>query len=407
MRQDTKITDNVAKEFPLLARKQITFLDSASTSQKPISVITAERRFYETSNANVHRGIYKLSAEATKLYEQAHKKVAALVNCDPEEVIFTRNATESINLVMYSYGRQQLKKERKKDNIVTSMLEHHSNFVPWQQLCAHRQAELRVIDIDSDGNLDMKHAEKLIDDNTKIVAITHVSNALGTIVDIKRIIRLAHKKRAITVIDASQSVPHMKVDFKKLDADFIAFSGHKMLGPTGIGVLVGKKALLNSMQPFLYGGDMISSVTVKETTWKELPWKFEAGTPNIAGAVGLATAVEYMQKVGINKIEQHEEELAQYALKSLKSISDITIIGNPAKRAGIISFNVDKIHPHDIASILDTEDICIRAGHHCCQPLMKKLNLTATCRISFHIYNTKDDIDKLCAGIKKAQQVFK
>ena len=389
------------KDFPLLAQNKIVFLDSASTSQKPASVIAAEKEFYETQNANVHRGIYKLSAEATQLYVLAHKKVAQFVNCSPEEVIFTRNTTESINLVMYSYGRQHI---TEKNNIVVSILEHHSNFVPWQQLCAHRKAELRIIDIDNEGNIDMRQAEKLIDNNTKIVAITQVSNAIGTVVDVKKLIKIAHKKNAVVIVDAAQSVPHMSVNFKELNADFLAFSGHKMFGPTGMGVLVGKKQHLLNMQPFLYGGGMISSVKIEKTEWNELPWKFEAGTPNIAGAIGLTAAIEYIEKIGIKNIQRHEEKLTKYALKSLKKIAVVKIIGNP--QSGIISFMMDGVHPHDIASILDQQNICIRAGHHCCQPLMKRLKLNATARISFHLYNTTEDIDRLCAGILKVKEVL-
>ena len=406
-KQSTKILANVKSDFPLFANNQnLVYLDSAATSQKPQSVINAESEFYKTTNANVHRGIYKLSAQATELYEQAHAKVAQFVNASKEEIIFTRNATEAINLVMYSYGMHNV---NKGDNIVISILEHHSNFVPWQQLCKAKGAELRVIAIDKNCNLDINHAKSLIDDKTKVVAVTHISNALGTIVDVKTIANITHKQGAtdaVVVIDASQSVPHMSIDFKQLNADFMAFSSHKMLGPTGIGVLVGKKQLLKTMSPFLYGGDMIRSVSIENTTWNDLPWKFEAGTPNIAGAIGLSVAIDYLKTIGMKKIQSHEQELTTYALKELAKISGLTIIGNPTHRAGIISFTIDGMHPHDLASLLDSENICIRAGHHCCQPLMKQLNLTATARISFHVYNTKEDIDKICAAMKKAQQVF-
>ncbi|HLD34021.1 MAG TPA: cysteine desulfurase [Candidatus Nanoarchaeia archaeon] len=395
---------SIKTNFPLLNKqKNLVYLDSASTSQKPQSVIDAESTFYKTANANVHRGIYKLSAAATELYERARQTVAEFINATPEEIIFTRNATEAINLVMYSYGMHHVKAG---DNVVISILEHHSNFVPWQQLCKIKGAELRVINLDKNCNLDLNHTKSLIDKKTKIVAITHVSNAIGTVIDVKHAADLAHNAGAVIVIDASQSVPHMPVDFKTINADFMAFSGHKMFGPTGIGVLVGKKQLLKTMPPFLYGGDMIHSVSISNTTWNDLPWKFEAGTPNIAGAVGLAAAIDYLKSIGMKNIQKHEQQLTDYTLNHLQKINDLDIIGNPKQRGGIISFTLKNIHPHDLASVLDSENICVRAGHHCCQPLMKTLKITATARISFHIYNTKSDIDALYAAIKKAQQVF-
>src|SRR3989344_5120751 len=395
---------SIKTNFPLLNKqKNLVYLDSASTSQKPQSVIDAESTFYKTANANVHRGLYKLSAAATELYERARQTVAEFINATPEEIIFTRNATEAINLVMYSYGMHHVKAG---DNVVISILEHHSNFVPWQQLCKIKGAELRVINLDKNCNLDLNHTKSLIDKKTKIVAITHVSNAIGTVIDVKHAADLAHNAGAVIVIDASQSVPHMPVDFKTINADFMAFSGHKMFGPTGIGVLVGKKQLLKTMPPFLYGGDMIHSVSISNTTWNDLPWKFEAGTPNIAGAVGLAAAIDYLKSIGMKNIQKHEQQLTDYTLNHLQKINDLDIIGNPKQRGGIISFTLKNIHPHDLASVLDSENICVRAGHHCCQHLMKTLKITATARISFHIYNTKSDIDALYAAIKKAQQVF-
>lgn len=405
------ITEAIKKEFPLLQRKvhgrPIVYLDNAATSQKPKQVLAAIQRFYTTSNANVHRGVYKLSEEATIAYEQAHETVASFINAKPEEIIFTSGTTDSINTVAYSFCLDNL---QQGDEVVISAMEHHSNLVPWQQLCELKQARLKVIPITHLGTINIEDVKKIITARTKIAAVTHMSNVLGIINDIKAIAQVAHSKGALLCVDAAQSVPHIPVDVKALDCDFLTFSGHKMLGPTGIGVLYGKEELLNRMRPFKYGGGMIDTVTFEKTTFAKLPEKFEAGTPNIAGAIGLAAAIGFLQCIGMEHIHAHEITLTHYALQKMRTVKGLQYYGlakaEKHKRGGVISFNLNGIHAHDVASILDKEGIAVRAGHHCCQPLMKELGVAATVRASFYLYSTKKDVDKLVQALEKVQQVF-
>ena len=396
----------IREDFPILKRrihgKPLVYLDSAATSQKPKQVLEAMDEFYRNHNANVHRGICKLSQEATLAYEEAHTVVSDFINASGmEEIVFTKNTTESLNLAAYSL----IQKLKPGDNVVISQMEHHANFVPWQQLCKRFGIKLKFCGLTPDLQLDMKQLSALIDNNTKIVSIGHVSNVLGTINPVKEIAKVAHDHGAYFIVDAAQSVPKMPIDVKKIDCDFLAFSGHKMLGPTGIGVLYGKKEVLESMSPFLYGGEMISKVSFKETTFNELPWKFEAGTMNIAEAVGLKAAIDYLKKVGMENIHKHDLELVDYAVKKLGSIKNITLYG-PKKRSGVVSFNVEKIHAHDMSTILDEDAIAIRGGNHCAQPLMSVLDIAGTSRASFYLYNTKEEIDLLAKSIEKAKKVF-
>jgi len=387
------------EDFPIL--KNIIYLDSAATSQKPRQVIEVIKNYYETQNANIHRGLYKLSQEATDAYNESKKTVAKFINASKQEIIYTRNTTESINLLSHT-----IKPLLKGKEIVLTELEHHSNLVPWQQFCKEFGFELKFIPLNEDFTLDYKEAELLINEKTALVSMTHVSNALGTIVDVKKIIELAKNHKAITIIDAAQSIPHRKIDVRDLDVDFLAFSGHKMLGPTGIGVLYGKKELLEQLPPFNFGGDMINEVTFQNATWNKIPEKFEAGTPNIAGAIGLAKAINYLEKIGMDKIEEKEKTLTKYAFEKLKKIEGIRIY-TPKDSAGIISFNIEGIHSHDIATILDSKNICIRAGHHCTMPLMTKLKIPGTARASFYFYNTEEDVDALIKGLEEVKKVFK
>ncbi len=400
----------IRKDFPILSRKingkQIVYLDNAASTQKPIQVIDSVSDYYRKHNANIHRGLHVLSQEASQMYEGAHKKVSEFINAEYEEVVFLRNATEAINLVMYSYGLNNLEKG---DEILTTVMEHHANIVPWQFL-KKRGIVLRFVSLKEDGTLDLDDFDKKISGKTKLVAVTQASNMAGTINPVNEIVRKAQKKGALVLIDASQSVPHMKVDFKEMGADFLAFSGHKMLAPTGIGCLVAKKHLLEGMEPFLYGGDMIKQVTKEKSSWNELPWKFEAGTPNIAGAIGMGAAIDYLQKAGMDNIRQHEIELTRYALGQLKDIPGVVIYGpkQAEYRAGLVSFNIKGIHSHDVASILDSDfNVAIRSGHHCAQPLIEHFSEYSSCRASFYIYNTKSEIDILVQGILKAKQVFR
>ncbi|MEK6946595.1 MAG: cysteine desulfurase [Nanoarchaeota archaeon] len=382
--------------------KQLIYFDSAATSQKPKQVIDAMDYYYKNSNANIHRSIHQIGEEATELYEKAHEKVADFINADSyRDIVFTKNTTESLNLLAYSLTA----KLKKGDGIVISQMEHHSNFVPWQQLAEQRRLKLGFIKIDGKGNLDKKSINENITKKTKIVSLTHASNVLGTINPIKEIAKIAHENGAVMVVDGAQSVPHMPVDVRQLDADFLAFSGHKMLGPTGIGVLYGKKELLEEMQPFLYGGEMINEVTFKYTTFNQLPWKFEAGTMNIAEAVGLSAAIDYLKKIEMENIRNHDKELADYAMAKLKEISWITTYG-PKERGAVISFNVKGVHAHDVAQILDSEGIAVRAGHHCCMPLMSVLKVPATARASFYLYNTKKEIDSFIEALHKVKKIF-
>ena len=398
---------NFKKDFPILNEKQITYLDSGATTQKPEQVINAIDEYYKTTNANVHRGAYSLSVEATAKYEEAREKVARFINSpSAEQVIFSKNATESLNLIAYSYGMENLKKD---DEIVLSIMEHHSNLVPWQKVAKTTGAKLNYMYINDEFEISDEEIESKITDKTKIVGITHVSNVLGTINNIKKIIKQAHKKGAIVIVDASQSIPHMKIDVQDLDCDFLVFSGHKMLAPLGIGALYGKKQLLNDMTPFLMGGDMIEYVHEQDTTFAPLPNKFEAGTQNIEGVIGLASAIDYIENVGYEKIAQIEQEVVSYAREELSKLDflDLYITPNKQNHSAVISFNIKGVHPHDVASILDTNGVCVRSGNHCAQPLMRYLGIDSTCRASFYLYNTKEDVDKLVEALKKTYEMFK
>lgn len=398
--------DNYKNDFPILTNSNIAYLDSGATTQKPREVLNAITQYYETSNANPHRGAYKLSIKATEVYDKAREKVAKFINSESsKQIVFTRNATESLNLIAYSYGLNNLKKE---DKIVISIMEHHSNLVPWQYVSKKAGAKLEYMYTNENGELTEKEIEEKITNGVKIVGITHVSNVLGTINPVKEIIKKAHEVGAIVVLDASQSVPHMKVDVRDLDADFLVFSGHKMLSPLGIGVLYGKKELLENMDPFLYGGDMIEYVYEQETSFAEIPTKFEAGTQNVEGAVGLAAAIDYLEKVGMDNVEKIEKELMKYALLELSKLNFVTVYGPKEieKHASVISFNVNGIHPHDVASILDSKNVCVRSGNHCAQPLLRYMGIDSTCRASFYIYNTKEDIDRLIEALYKTKDMF-
>ena len=394
-------------DFPILKNRDIAYLDSGATTQKPIQVINAIDEYYKNINANVHRGAYSLSVEATAKYEAAREKVARFINSpSAEQVIFSKNATESLNLVAYSYGMENIKKD---DEIVLSIMEHHSNLVPWQKVAKATGAKLNYMYINDEFEISDEEIENKITDRTKIVGITHVSNVLGTINNIKKIIKQAQKKGAIVIVDASQSIPHMKIDVQDLDCDFLVFSGHKMLAPLGIGVLYGKKQLLNEMTPFLMGGDMIEYVYEQETTFAPLPNKFEAGTQNIEGVIGLAAAIDYIENIGYEKIAQIEDEVVNYAREELSKLDFIELYITPNKQnhSSVISFNIKGVHPHDVASILDTYGVCVRSGNHCAQPLMRYLGIDSTCRASFYLYNTKEDVDKLVEALKKAYEMFK
>ena len=398
---------NLKKDFPILNERNITYLDSGATTQKPIQVINAIDEYYKNINANVHRGAYSLSIEATAVYENAREKIARFINSPfAEQVIFTKNATESLNLIAYSYGMENLKKD---DEIVLSIMEHHSNLVPWQKVAKTTGAKLNYMYINDEFEISDEEIENKITDKTKIVGITHVSNVLGTINNVKKIIKQAHKKGAIVIVDASQSIPHMKIDVQDLDCDFLVFSGHKMLAPLGIGVLYGKKQLLNEMTPFLMGGDMIEYVYEQETTFAPLPNKFEAGTQNIEGVIGLSAAIEYIENIGYDKIAKIENEVVSYAREELLKLDflELYITPNIENHSAVISFNIKGVHPHDVASILDNYGVCVRSGNHCAQPLMRHLGIDSTCRASFYLYNTKEDVDKLVEALKKAYEMFK
>ena len=398
---------NYKKDFPILNEKNITYLDSGATTQKPIQVINAIDEYYKTINANIHRGAYSLSLEATAAYEKSREKIAKFINSpSAEQVIFTKNATESLNLIAYSYGMEKLEKD---DEIVLSIMEHHSNLVPWQKVAKSTGAKLSYMYINSEFEISDEEIENKITDKTKIVGITHVSNVLGTINNVKKIISFAHKKGALVIVDASQSIPHMKIDVQDLDCDFLVFSGHKMLAPLGIGVLHGKKQLLNEMTPFLMGGDMIEYVYEQETTYAPLPNKFEAGTQNIEGVIGLSAAIDYIESIGYEKIAEIENEIVSYAREELSKLDFLELYVTPNKEnhSSVISFNIKGVHPHDVASILDTYGICIRSGNHCAQPLMRYLGIDSTCRASFYLYNTKEDVDKLVETLEKAYEMFK
>ena len=400
----------VRADFPIFEQrfhgKPLAYLDSANSSQKPRQVLAAMQEFYETSYANVHRAVYELGERSTAALEGAREKAARFLNApSARDVIFVRNATEGLNLVAYSWGLNNL---GAGDAVVVTELEHHSNFVPWQYIARRNGAEFRMLPLDEQGELDLSGLDEVgRSANVKVVATNLVSNSIGTINDLGRLVSWAHEQGAIFVCDAAQAAPHMAVDVQALGVDFLAISGHKMCGPSGIGALWGRAELLQSMEPFLMGGHMISSVGFERTTWGELPHKFEAGTSPIAEAVGLGAAIDYLEAIGLDAVESHEHELAAYALEQLQQLPCVRLYGPPAdRRAGIVSFNVQGIHPHDVAQVLDSEGVCIRAGHHCCQPLMAKLGVMATNRASFYLYTVREEIDQLVAGVRKAQRIF-
>lgn len=401
--------DTVRQDFPVLHQevhgKALVYLDNAASSQKPHSVIEALDEYYRLHNANVHRGIHSLSERASQAYEEARRKVAHFIKArSPKEVVWTRNTTESINLVAYSWGRANI---GPGDEILLTEMEHHSNLIPWQFLADAKGAVLRFIPVTDDGFLELDRLDGLLTERTKLVSIVHMSNVLGTVNPVAEIGRRAHAVGAKVLVDGAQSVPHLPVDVQALDCDFLAFSGHKMCGPTGIGVLYGKRELLEAMPPFLGGGDMIKEVYLESATWNELPWKFEAGTPSIAQAIGLGYAVDYLASIGMEAIHQHEQQLARYALESLSRVDGLVLYGPPAEnRGGVTTFNLPGIHPHDVATILDGEGVAIRAGHHCAQPLMRRYNVAATARASFYLYNTQEEIEILIRALEKAKTIF-
>ena len=398
---------NIKNDFPIFKSKEKNFiyLDSASTSQKPQSVIDSVSSYYDSYSANIHRALYEIGEKATDKYESVREKVRKFMNVpDSHSIIFSSGTTESINLIAYAWGTKNLNND---DHILITEMEHHSNLVPWQLLSSRSNASLDYILLNNDGTLELESLEKKILSKTKIISVSHQSNVFGTINPINKIIDEAKKVGAITVIDGAQAVPHMKVDIENLGCDFYAFSGHKMLGPTGVGVLIGRKTILEKMDPFMGGGEMINTVTMEKSTWNDVPWKFEAGTPNIAQVIGLGAAIDYIEKIDIENIHQHEQALLKYGLDILSQNKNIVLYGNPEIRGAVIPFNVKNVHPHDLAKFLDTDGICIRAGHHCTQPIMNRLGINATARASFYIYNTKNDIEKLAESIKKTADIFK
>jgi cysteine desulfurase/selenocysteine lyase len=395
-------------EFPILQQtvrgKPLVYLDNAATSQKPRSVIDAVRRYYEEDNANVHRGVHLLSERATRAYEEARVKVARLVGAaDPHEVIFTRGTTESVNLVAQTFGRTRV---GAGDEVLVTGMEHHSNIVPWQLLCAEKGARLRVVPVTDAGDLDLDALEALLGPRTRLLAVTQVSNALGTVNPIDEIVARAHAKGVPVLVDGAQGMPHLGFDVRASGADFYAFSGHKMYGPTGIGGLWGRREHLEAMPPWQGGGDMILSVTFEKTTYNALPYKFEAGTPHIAGAIGLGAAVDWLGRVGLDAVAAHEHDLVSYAVEALRAVPELRFFGTPRVRAGVVSFLLGEVHPHDMATILDRQGIAIRAGHHCAQPLMQRYGVAATARASFAAYNTRDDVDALVRGLHAVREVF-
>tara|TARA_Y100000815_G_scaffold202363_1_gene185981 strand:- start:479 stop:1705 length:1227 start_codon:yes stop_codon:yes gene_type:complete len=400
--------NKIRNDFPILKQQvngcPLVYLDNGATSQKPQSVIDAIVNYYSTTNSNVHRGVHTMSQQATDGYEGARAKVRQFINAsDDREIIFTRNTTEGINLVAHSYGRQNI---GPGDDIIVSNMEHHSNIVPWQMLCEEKGANLRVVPIDDAGELLVDEYEKMLSSRTKLVSITHVSNALGTILPATQIARMAHAHGAPILFDGAQAVPHMPVDVQELDCDFYVFSGHKLFGPTGIGILYGKAEYLEAMPPFLGGGEMIKSVTFEKTIYNDLPYKFEGGTPDIAGAIGLGAAIDYVNDLGFDQITAHEDELLRYGTDALSTIEGLKIIGTAEHKAGILSFVMDLAHPHDIGTILDEQGIAVRTGHHCAQPVMQRFQIPATARASLAFYNTKEDIDALVKGIDRVIEVF-
>jgi cysteine desulfurase/selenocysteine lyase len=400
--------DKVREDFPVLKQrihgKPLVYLDNAATAQKPFAVIDAIRKFHEVDCANIHRGVHELSQRSTAAYEETRLKAKRFLNARAKnELIFVRGTTEGINLVASSWGRKNVKEG---DEIVVSALEHHSNIVPWQMLCEEKGARLRVIPMDDRGELLLDEYEKLLGPRTRMVAVGHVSNALGTINPVRQIIEMAHRAGALALIDGAQAAPHMKVDVQALDADFYAFSGHKVIGPTGIGILYGKARLLNAMPPYQGGGDMIKSVTFEKTIYADLPYKFEAGTPNIAGGIGLGAAFDYVTRIGLDNIAAYEHELLVYGTEALSRIPGLRILGTAREKAAVLSFVIDGIHPHDIGTVLDRQGIAVRTGHHCAQPVMERLGVPATTRASLAFYNTIAEIDALAAGLGKVKEIF-
>lgn len=400
LRQDFPILDQIVNDEPLI------YLDNAATTQKPTAVTRAITDYYNQNNANVHRGVHTLAERATTQYENARETTRRFINAkETAEVLFTRGATTSLNWVAQSFGDLKVKEG---DEIVISYMEHHANIVPWQQLAKAKKATLKYIELTAEGELDLADAKVKITDKTAIVALAHVSNVLGVVNPIKELTAYAHEKGAVMVVDGAQSVPHMKVDVQDLDCDFYAFSGHKMCGPTGIGVLYGKREWLEQMEPVEFGGEMINFVHLQDSTWSELPWKFEAGTPNMAGAIGLAAAIDYLEAIGLDAIHEYEAEIVRYVLPKLEAIEGLTIYGptDPEKRTAVIAFNIDSVHPHDVATAMDMQGIAVRAGHHCAQPLLKYLDVSATARASFYFYNTKEDADRLVEAIYATKEFF-
>jgi cysteine desulfurase / selenocysteine lyase len=400
--------NKVRRDFPILRQRirdrKLIYLDNAATSQKPQVVIDAIGRYYERDNANIHRGVHFLSEHATEGYEAARRTVQSFLNAaDASEIIFVRGATEAINLVAQTYGRTDI---HAGDEVLITAMEHHSNIVPWQILCEEKGARLRVAPISDSGELLLEDFENLLGPRTKIVAVTHVSNALGTINPVQRVIEMAHRGNIPVLVDGAQAVPHVKVDVQALNCDFYVFSGHKVYGPTGIGILYGKSALLDAMPPYQGGGDMISSVTFEKTIYNKLPYKFEAGTPHVAGAIGLGAAIEYVNGLGMDNIAAYEHELLAYATEAVSSIPGIRLIGTAKDKAGVLSFLLDSIHPHDIGTILDQEGIAVRTGHHCAQPVMQRFGIAATARASFALYNTREEVDALVEGLQRVREVF-
>ncbi|GIP55191.1 MULTISPECIES: cysteine desulfurase [Paenibacillus] len=398
----------IKAQFPILNQEinghPLVYLDSAATSQKPLAVLEALQRYYEWENANVHRGVHTLGSRATDAYEGAREKVARFIGANrTEEIIFTRGTTTALNLVASSYGPSALSAG---DEIVITQMEHHSNFIPWQQLAKRTGATLKFIPMQPDGSIALEDVEKTVTDKTKIVSTAYVSNVLGVVNPVKEMAEIAHRHGAVMVVDGAQSTPHMKVNVRDLDCDFYAFSGHKMCAPTGIGVLYGKKQLLESMEPIEFGGEMIDDVGLYESTWKELPWKFEGGTPIIAGAVGLAAAIDFLEEIGLDEIHRHETKLAAYAMGKLSEIEGVTVYGPREREVGLVTFNLLDVHPHDVATVLDAQGIAIRAGHHCCQPLMRWLQASSTARASLYLYNTEQDIDRLAEALIQTKEYF-
>jgi cysteine desulfurase / selenocysteine lyase len=397
------------RDFPILARKvhgkPLVYLDNAATTQKPAVVIDAEADMYRNAYGNIHRGVHELSVAATDAYEAAREKARAFVNAaEPREIVFVRGTTEGINLVAQSFGRQRV---GEGDEVVITALEHHSNIVPWQLLCEEKKAHLKVLPIDRTGEVRVDELERLLTPRTRIVSVAHVSNALGTLVPVRRIVEIAHSRGVPVLIDGAQAVPRLAVDVRAIGADFYTFSSHKMYGPTGVGVLYGRADLLEAMPPYQGGGDMISSVTFEKTTWNVLPYKFEAGTPNIAGAIGFGSAIDYLSSVGIDHVTAHEEDLLGYVTRELAAIPGLNVIGTAPEKIGVLSFTLDGIHPHDVGTVLDQEGIAIRTGHHCAQPVMEFFGIPATARASLALYNTRGEIDALAEGIRKVQRMFR